>query len=145
MDMPGRILALDVGDVRTGVALSDPLQIIASPHSVIQKPSEDAVLDELGRILQETQPVRIVVGLPLNREGQPGPQAHKIMAFIEKLRAQTTIEIITQDERFTTAAAERMLIAADVRRKKRKQVVDKIAATHILQTHLDCQAARRGA
>ncbi len=145
MDMPGRILALDVGDVRTGVALSDPLQIIASPHSVIQKSSVDAVLDELIRILQETQPVRIVVGLPLNREGQPGPQARKIMAFIEKLRAKTTIDIITQDERFTTAAAERMLIAADVRRKKRKQVVDKIAATHILQAHLDRQAARRGA
>lgn len=142
MSMPGRILALDVGQVRTGVAVSDPLQIIASPHSVIQKPSMEAVLLELDHILQETQPVRIVVGLPLNREGQPGPQAQKVLEFVTKLREQTAIEIVTQDERFTTAAAQRMLIAADVRRKKRKQVVDKIAATHILQTYLERQASR---
>ncbi len=136
-------MALDVGDVRTGVALSDPLQMIASPHSVVQKPSLDATLAELKRIIAETEPVRIVVGIPLDQGGEHGPQARKILAFVERLRAETSAEIVTQDERFSTAEAQRMLISADVNRKKRKQVVDKVAATHILRTYMDRQAVLR--
>lgn len=136
-------MALDVGDVRTGVALSDPLQVIASPHSVVQKPSLDAAIAELKRIITETEPVLIVVGVPLDQEGQHGPRAKKTIAFVERLRAETTVNIVLQDERFTTVAAERMLISADVNRKKRKQVVDKVAATHILRSYMDRQAAEK--
>jgi putative holliday junction resolvase len=142
MNNPGRIMALDVGDVRTGVAMTDPLQMIASPHSVVQQPSLEGALRELKRIIQESEPVLIVVGIPLDQEGKQGRQANKVMAFVEKLRAETSVEIVTQDERFTTTAAERMLISADVSRKKRKQVVDKIAATNILRSYMDRRASQ---
>jgi putative Holliday junction resolvase len=137
MDLLGRIVGLDVGDVRIGVAVSDPLRIIASPHSVITRVSLDKDLEAIRSVLVEMEAVRLVVGLPLNREGKNGPQAEKVMEFIEQLRSVTDIEIVTQDERFTTVGAQKMLIAANVSRKNRKKVIDKIAAHHILQIHLD--------
>lgn len=140
---PGRIMALDVGEVRTGVAFSDPLRIIASPHGVLQDDSAGTVIEKIQRLVAEYEPVRIVAGLPLDQRGQPGAQAHKVIAFVEELRKVVSVEIVLEDERFTTASAQRMLIGADVRRKKRKQVVDKIAATYILQTHLDRDATQR--
>lgn len=138
---PGRIMALDVGDVRTGVALSDPMQMIASPHSVVREPSLEKTIAALAQLIQETEAIRVVVGLPLDRAGQPGPQARKVQGFIERLRTVCPVEIVTQDERFSTAESQRALIAADCSRKKRKQVVDKVAAAHILQTYMDRQAA----
>jgi len=139
MAMPGRVMGLDVGDVRIGVAVSDPLGIIAQPHSVIRCSSPEQDIDAIRTLAAELGVIRIVVGLPLNREGKPGPQAEKVLAFAERLRAVVSMEIATQDERFSTTAAQRMLIEADVSRKDRKKVVDKIAAQHILQTHLDRQ------
>lgn len=139
MAMPGRMMGLDVGEVRIGVAVSDPLGIIAQPHSVIQCSSPEQDIDAIRALAAELGVIRIVVGLPLNREGKPGPQAEKVLAFVERLRAVVDMEIATQDERFSTTAAQRMLIEADVSRKNRKKVVDKIAAQHILQTHLDRQ------
>ena len=135
--MTGRILGLDVGDVRIGVAVSDPLCIIAQPLTVIQVKSLAEDLEAVRAIVQEREVVRIVVGLPLNREGLPGPQAEKVLAFVEALRPVVGVEVVTQDERFSTAAAQRMLIEANVSRKGRKKVIDKVAAHHILQVHLD--------
>jgi len=143
--MNGRILGLDVGDVRIGVAVSDPLGIIAQPHSIIPCAGFKNDIEAIAKLVTETEAVRIVVGLPLNREGKPGPQADKVLAFIEQLRTAVNIEIVTQDERFSTAAAQRMLIQANVSRKGRKQVIDKIAAHHILQTYLDRQRNKRNA
>ena len=137
MSSLGRVLALDVGDVRIGVASSDPLRIIASPYSVITRTSLDKDLEALRDVIAEREAVRVVVGLPLGIDGTPGPQAAKVLEFIEQLRTVTSVEIVTQDERFSTAGAQRMLIAANVSRKNRKKVVDKIAAQHILQIHLD--------
>jgi putative holliday junction resolvase len=139
MATPGRVMGLDVGDVRIGVAVSDPLGIIAQPHSVIKCSSPEQDIEAVRALAAELGVLRLVVGLPLNREGQPGPQAEKVLAFVERLRAVVNVEIAMQDERFSTAAAQRMLIEADVSRKGRKKVVDKIAAHHILQTHLDRQ------
>jgi len=133
----GRVIGLDVGNVRIGVAVSDPLRIIAQPHSVITRSDPEKDVAAVRAVIEQAEAVRVVVGLPLNREGKPGPQAEKVLEFIRQLRAAVATEIVTQDERFTTAAAERMLIAADVSRRKRKGIVDKIAAHHILQTHLD--------
>ncbi len=135
----GRVIGLDVGNVRIGVAVSDPLRIIAQPHSVIKCSSPRNDIEAIRKLVLETEAVRVVVGLPLNQEGKTGPQAEKVLAFIEQLRAVLDVEVVTQDERFSTAAAQRMLIQANVSRKGRKQVVDKIAAHHILQTHLDRQ------
>ena len=84
-----------------------------------------------------------MAGLPLNLEGQPGPQAEKVLAFLETLRQATQTEVVTQDERFSTVSAQRALSQAGVRGKKRKKLVDKIAAQQILQTYLDRQAFQR--
>lgn len=133
----GRILGLDVGDVRTGMALSDPMRIIASPHDVIQMttPREDA--EAIRTVVEEYEVVRIVAGLPLDREGNVGPQAEKVLAFLEVLREVVDVEVATQDERFSTVSAERVLLQANVRRKGRKKVIDKIAAQQILQVYMD--------
>ncbi len=135
--MQGRMIGLDVGEVRIGVASSDPLGIIVSPFTVVKRTNLEADLKALVDIIKEREAVRIVVGIPLDREGKPGPQAEKTQVFIEQLRGVTDVEIVTQDERFSTAAATRMLIDANVSRKGRKEVVDKVAAHHILQTYLD--------
>jgi putative Holliday junction resolvase len=139
----GRTLGLDVGDVRIGVALSDPLGIIASPHDVIRCAGSQKDLAAIVKLVEEKEVVCVVAGLPLDQHGQCGPQALKVQAFLEQLRPLIKAEIVTQDERYTTAAAERMLVAADVSRKGRKKVVDKIAAQYILQTYLDRQARAR--
>jgi len=133
----GRIVGLDVGDVRIGVAVSDPLGIIAQPHSVIRRTALPEDLEAVRRVCEEAEATRVVAGLPLNQEGKPGPQAEKVLAFLEALREAVAVPVVTQDERFSTAAARRMLIDADVSRKGRKKVIDKVAAHHILQTYLD--------
>jgi len=135
--MQGRIVGLDVGSVRIGVAVSDPLGIMALPHSVITRTSLEKDLAAVRHLVAELEAIRIVAGMPLNQEGKPGPQAQKVSEFLDRLREAVDVEIVTQDERFSTAAAERMLIGANVSRKGRKKVIDKIAAHHILQTYLD--------
>ena len=133
----GRCMALDVGDVRIGVALSDPLGIIAQPHSVIMAKSPQADADTITKLVAETETKFLVVGIPLNREGKPGPQAQKVLAFVELLKHSLSIEIVMQDERFSTVAAQRELIEAGVRRQARKGIIDKAAAQRILQTFMD--------
>jgi len=133
----GRVMGLDIGDVRIGVALSDPMRVISSPHAVVKEATRDAAVAAIKKIADEQEVVRIVAGVPFNESGGHGPQAEKTLAFIGLLRAAVSVEVVLQDERFTTAAANRLLIGANMRRDKRKQVVDKVAATHILQTYLD--------
>jgi len=145
MSDPGRTIGLDVGDVRIGVAVGDPLGILAQPHDVIQRSSPDQDIGAVVRLVDEFEPVAIVVGIPLNLEGKVGPQAQKVLDFVEALRDAVDIEVVTQDERYSTAAAERSLIQARVRRKKRKQVIDQVAAQHILQGYLDRRARERKA
>ena len=136
-------MALDVGDVRIGVALSDPLGMIAQPHSVITCATLQDDTAAVAALASEVEAVRIVVGLPLDQNGEPGPQAEKVLAFIAALEDETEATILTQDERYTTAFAERALIDANVRRKKRKGLRDQIAAQQILQTWLDRDAVER--
>ncbi len=136
-------MGLDVGEVRTGIAMTDPLQMLASPHSTlaVKNPAADAAA--IAALVGEEAVVGIVAGVPLNREGQPGPQAEKVLAFLEVLRGQVAVDVVTQDERFSTVAADRSMREAGVKGKKRRQQVDKIAATHILQAWLDRQAVIR--
>ncbi len=133
-----RIMGLDVGDKTIGVALSDPLGWTAQGLKTVQRTGIKKDLQKLGEIIKEYDVKKIVVGLPKNMDGTIGPQCQKVLEFNERLGKRfSDIEIIQWDERLTTVAAERTLIEADVSRKKRKEVIDKIAAVHILQGYLD--------
>ncbi len=132
-----RILGLDVGDKTIGIAVSDLLHLTAQGITTIRRTNEKADLEELNKLIVEYNPKIIVVGLPKNMNGSIGFQGEKTQDFAEKVRKKFDIEIVFEDERLTTMAAEKMLISGDVSRKNRKKVIDKVAATYILQTYLD--------
>ncbi len=135
-----RILGLDVGDKTIGIAVSDDRGRIALGLTThLRKSLRDDLLF-LQRLVEEYQAGEIVVGLPKNMNGTIGRQGEKVQAFAEKVRAAIAIPLAFWDERLSTVAAERTLLEADLSRKKRKQVVDKLAAVLILQGYLD----RRG-
>ncbi|GAB4260194.1 Holliday junction resolvase RuvX [Thermincola ferriacetica] len=129
-----RVLGLDVGTKRIGVAVSDPLRLTAQGLTVIKRGEE---LTELPRIIEQMEVSEIVVGLPKNMDGSLGPKAQEILELTEKLRETLQLPVHTYDERLTTVAAERILLEADLSRAKRRQVVDKTAAVLILQGYLD--------
>jgi len=139
----GRILGLDVGEARTGVAVSDALGIMTSPLITLHVKSHPEDAAAVTRIAKEQEAIRIVVGMPLNKEGGIGPQAQKVLDFVEALRAATSIEVVTIDERYSTAAAHRSLQDSGMRSKKRKGVIDQVAAQQILQLYLDRERSRR--
>lgn len=132
-----RILALDHGTKRIGVAISDELKMIAQPLEYIPAEPFAEFLQRLKVILHEKQVELILVGMPRNMDGSYGPAALKVEAFVAALKGALTIPIETLDERLTSAQANRILIQANVRRDKRKQKVDKMAAAILLQSHLD--------
>jgi len=132
-----RILGLDVGDKTIGVAISDELGWTAQGLEVIRRRKLEDDLLRLVEIIDAYKVDEIVVGLPKNMNGTIGPRAELTMEFTESLKAKVTAPIKLWDERLTTASAERTLIEADVSRKKRKLVVDKMAAMLILQGYLD--------
>jgi len=136
--MTGRVLGLDVGSRRLGVAVSDPSGTVASPLATLQRrgPAEDATA--LGRLAAEQDAATVVVGLPLTLSGREGPAAAAVRAYVAELRPLLpglAFELV--DERLSTAAAERALIAGGVRRQGRRAVVDQVAASLFLQTWLD--------
>lgn len=130
-----RILGLDIGQRRIGVALSDPEQLCASALTVIERKNDTTALLEIMDIAEKHQVERIVIGLPRSLDGSIGPQAQKVQAFAKKLSQQLPVE--SWDEWLSTAAAERLLLAAGVRREQRKKHRDALAATIILQSYLD--------
>lgn len=132
-----RIMGLDVGDKTIGVAVSDPLGITSQGITTIRRKGIRTDLEELRNIIEEYSVDKVVVGLPKNMNNTIGPQGEKVIKFTEKFKNKFELEIIFQDERLTTVSAEKMLIGADVRREKRKQVIDKVAATYILQSYLE--------
>lgn len=136
-----RILALDVGNKRIGVAVSDGLGLTAQGVTVISRRSPQNDIDAVCALVHKYQAKRVVVGLPKNLNGTVGPQAELAQLFARSLEQACSVQIVWQDERLTTVAAERTLIAGDVRRKKRKQVVDMLAAQIILDTYLARQKA----
>jgi putative Holliday junction resolvase len=126
-----------VGTKRFGVAVSDPLKMFASPHSLIKVDHDREALDGVVRVCAEQDAETLVVGLPLNMNGSRGPAAERVEGFVEKLRQRLDIPIILWDERLTTKTAEAALIEADTRRERRKELVDKIAAQILLQHYMD--------
>jgi len=132
-----RILAIDHGTKRIGIAISDELQMIAQPMEyILAEPFAD-FLHRLKQILQEKEVELILVGMPRNMNGSYGPAALKVRDFVATLNRAVTVPIKTWDERLTSAQANRYLIEGNVRRDKRKEKVDKMAAAILLQSFLD--------
>ena len=134
-----RALGVDLGERRIGLALSDPSRTVASPHDVLRR-SGDPVADRraIVAVAREVGANVIVVGLPLSLSGKTGPAARAALAEIEALKALAAdIEIVAHDERLTTITAERALNEARVKRDKRRNVVDKVAAAVMLQSWLE--------
>lgn len=132
-----KVLALDIGDVRIGLATSDPGGIIASGFETYIRKGEVADMKYLQKFVNDNKIELIVIGLPINMDGTHGERVDIIQEFASKLSEYTSAKIAFQDERLTTVQAERMLISQGVRREKRKKVIDKVAATIILQAYLD--------
>src|SRR6266403_4608017 len=136
-----RILAIDHGSKRIGIAISDELQMIAQPMEyILADPFADFLL-RLKQILQEKEVELILVGMPRNMNGSYGTAALKVEEFVAALKSAVPVPIKTWDERLTSAQANRILIAGNVRRDKRKQKVDKMAAAILLQSYLDSLTA----
>jgi putative Holliday junction resolvase len=133
-DLDLRLLGIDVGEKRIGVAITDPTNTIAQPLSTIARGDGD--IEAICDLARENDVGEIVVGLPINMNGTRGEMAEKVSAFAEKLRESVDIPVVYVDERLSTAEAERLMISADVSRRKRKKSIDKIAAAIILETRL---------
>lgn len=136
-----RMLALDVGERRIGVAVSDPSGLIAQPLLVIDRRGARADLARIAALVAEQSADRIVVGYPLTLGGTSGVQAQRVDRFVEQLRAAVPVEVVTADERLSTVAAERSLLEGGLRRARRRQVRDAVAAALILQGYLDRRQA----
>jgi len=135
-----RILALDHGTKRVGVAVSDEMKIIAQPLEYIPAEPFAALLARLRKILREKEVELILLGLPRNMDGSYGPAAVKVQEFVARLKAGVSVPIKTWDERLTSKQANRHLIQGGVRRDQRKEKVDKTAAAILLQSYLDSLA-----
>jgi putative Holliday junction resolvase len=137
-----RVVGLDLGSRRIGVAVSDPSGTVASPHAVVER-SGDANIDRaaIAAMVEALDAGRIVVGLPRSLDGRLGPAARAALEEVDALAAAVSVPVETHDERLTTVAAERALSAQKVRSRERRRVVDKIAAAVILQSWLDTQSS----
>jgi putative pre-16S rRNA nuclease len=132
-----RSLGLDVGDKRIGVALSDETGTLASGLATVSRIGPRQDVRTLAELVRRHEAGQVVVGLPRRLDGTIGPQAEKVLALIEALRAALRVPVVAWDERFTTVAAERALVEGDVSRRQRKELVDKVSAILILQGYLD--------
>ena len=132
-----RLLALDFGSVNIGVAVSDPLGLTAQGVGTIRRRSHAQDMAELKALVEEYQPRAFVLGLPLNMDGSRGPAVDRVKSFGSLLKQQFNLPVYYQDERLTTVAAQKTLLNNDTSRQKRRQVVDKLAATLILSTYLE--------
>jgi putative Holliday junction resolvase len=135
-----RVLALDHGTKRIGVAISDELKLIAQPLEYIPAQPAAEVIRRINELIEQKQVERILVGLPRNMDGTYGPAAAKVQDFVVALRAAVGVPIQTWDERLTSVQANRSLLEANVRRDKRKEKVDKTAAALLLQSYLDAES-----
>lgn len=130
-------MGLDVGDKTIGIALSDPMFITSQPFETIKRKKAKLDIDRIEEIINEKDVSTLIVGLPKNMNNTIGPQAMKVMSFVDLIKKRIDIEIIYQDERMTTLESEAVLIDMSVRRENRKEHIDKIAASFILQSYLD--------
>jgi putative Holliday junction resolvase len=140
--LPARIMALDVGSRRIGVAVSDPLGITAQGQDTIQRQNKRRDLEALGRLLTKYQVKEVVVGLPLRLSGAEGTQSEKMRRFAEDLQSHFGVTVHLWDERWTSTEANRLLRETDLSIDKRAKAVDRMAATLILQSWLEAHHNR---
>lgn len=130
-------IAFDIGDKRIGIAVSDPFMQMALPYETYFRKNFKKDIEYLANLAKTRNASVIVCGLPVNFDGSESEQTVKTLSFIEELKKSTDITIVTEDERFTTLEARRVLLEADVRRADRKTVIDKIAASYILEGYMN--------
>lgn len=141
-----RVMGLDYGSKTVGIAISDTLLITAQGVEIVRRESENKLRKTLARIeqlIKEYEVDKLVLGLPKNMDNSEGIRVEKTKEFMEMLKRRTGLEVILWDERLTTVAADRAMMEAGIRREDRKNYVDKIAATFILQGYLDSIESRR--
>jgi putative Holliday junction resolvase len=136
-----RILGLDVGNKRIGVAVSDPLGITAQGIGVIHRKNIKEDINKISGFIKQYDVEKVLLGLPKNMNGTIGPQSELVKEFGDKIKNKLKIEVDYWDERLTSVAAERVLIDADLSRKKRKTVIDEVAAVLILQNYLEFKSS----
>jgi putative Holliday junction resolvase len=132
-----RLLGLDVGTKTVGMALSDVTRSIATPYDTIRRTKFTADAKTIGEVIERNRVGAVVIGLPINLDGTEGPRAQSTRAFARNLAAHIAVPMLFWDERLSTAAVERHLIEAVVSRKRRAEIVDRMAASYILQGALD--------
>ena len=132
----GRYICLDIGNKRIGVAISDPFNSMAMPLETIFRKNFEKDLNYILSLAKEKDAEVIVCGLPLNLDGSKSEQTLLTESFVDELKKRTDIPIVFQDERFTTMQARSLLLEADMRRDKRKNVIDQIAASYILDDYM---------
>lgn len=135
--MTGRILALDIGKKRMGIAISDPERIIAIPLRVTLRDRGETELENIAFLVQHYEVERVVVGLPLSLNGGVSQETQRVQEFVQWLSQRLSVPVDTWDERLSTVAAEKAMIECGVRREKRRAQRDAIAAALILQGYLD--------
>lgn len=134
-----RYLAIDHGQKRTGLAISDASETIVSPHSIIETQSSTELLRRIVAVVGEEQIEAVVIGLPYNMDGTEGPRAQKVKEFAQLLAARLTVPILFHDERLSSFGAEQLIISLELTRKKKKKRLDAIAAAEILKSFLDAK------
>ncbi|MEW6040495.1 MAG: Holliday junction resolvase RuvX [Elusimicrobiota bacterium] len=132
-----RILAVDYGEKRTGLAISDPMEVIAQPIAVVETNTENIL-----KIINQYRVEKIVIGLPLNMNGSQGESAKSAASFANEIRQKSGIPVEMMDERLTTKQAQRLLIDADMSRGKRKKNIDKVSAALLLESYLQHQKSK---
>ena len=137
-----KILAVDLGRVRTGLAISDEMELLASPVGTVTQPDEEALGVEVAAVAARENARELVVGYPRNMDGSRGESAKRAEAFADALRERTGLPVVLWDERLTTVSAVGVLNQTNVRGKKRKALVDTVSATIILQEYLDSRRGR---
>jgi putative Holliday junction resolvase len=130
-------MALDLGNVRIGIATSDALGIIATGLETYKRVNQKQDFEYIINLIKEHNIDTLVLGLPLNMDGSEGERVQITKKFAEKIKQQTNVKVVYQDERLTSVSAEKILIEGNMRRENRKNVIDKLAATIILQSYLD--------
>lgn len=138
-----RIMAIDYGDAHTGVALSDPTGFLVGTTATINSRRQEVVLDELVKFIRQHRPDEVVMGLPRNMDGTEGPRAQLYRDFAAKLEEASGMAVVLWDERRTTVAAHQLLLSQGRDGRKRKKIVDAVAASLILENYLDYKRMRQ--
>lgn len=133
----GRLLCLDVGETTIGLALSDVRRTIATPHSTINRSKFSKDVEQLKTIIAAQKVAALVIGYPVNMDGSHGPRTQSVRTFVSNLGKLVALPMLLWDERLSTMAVERMMIQADLSRARRAELVDKLAASYMLQGYLD--------